>query len=212
MAQYLFAHKFAIMSYMKSISPNQPHIIMVVGLPGSGKSFFAEKFAETFNSPYISIENILPYTTDINAAITLMDDQIRELFKTRHAIIIEGVTDLRTERERYAKHAKESGYGVLTVWVQTDINTAKKRITKVTKIAKPKNTRTLSPEQFDRAAKRFTPPNEQEKPIVISGKHTYATQAKIILSKLSASSSEPSFKTSTPERTIKNSRSNIIVR
>lgn len=195
---------------MKSLSLTQPHIIVMVGVPGSGKSFFAENFSQTFNAPYVSLEKILPYTSDDTAATTLMQQYVTELFKTRQSIIIEGGTDTRTERDKLARKAKAAGYETLFLWVQTDPATAKARSVRE---SKNKINRTLTSDEYDRIVKRFTPPNALEKPTVISGKHTYATQAKITLKKLSAPRAEISTHDIAPVRTEERvRRNNIIVR
>lgn len=195
---------------MKSLSLAQPHLILMVGVPGSGKSFFAESFAQTFNAPYVSLEKIIPYTIDDASATTLMQHAADELLKTQRSIIIEGGTDTRVEREKLVRKAKLAGYETLIVWVQTDPTTAKARSVRE---SKNKINRTLTADEYTHIAKRFTPPNSLEKPTVISGKHTYATQAKIVLKKLSAVRTEISTHTIAPVRTEERSRrSNIIVR
>lgn len=181
----------------------------MVGLPGSGKSFFAEKFAETFNAPYACLDKIAPLVGDSAIAESILQSFIAELLKTRRSIIIEGATDTRTERDRLARQARAAGYETLLVWVQTDPNTAKLRSVKETK---NKTNRTLTSEEYDRIVKRFTAPNNIEKPIVISGKHTYATQAKIVLKKLSAPRAEISTHDAAPVRAERSRRNNIIVR
>jgi predicted kinase len=195
---------------MKSLSLTQPHLIVMVGIPGAGKSFFAEKFAETFNAPYVSLEKILPFTTAASDASHLMQQQTTELLKTRQSIILEGDTDTRTERDKLARQARIAGYETLLVWVQTDPITAKTRSVRETK---DKTNRTISSDEYDRIVKRFTPPSVIEKPTVISGKHTYATQAKIVLKKLSAPRAEISTHDIAPVRQEERSRrNNIIVR
>jgi predicted kinase len=195
---------------MKSLSLAQPHIIIMVGVPGSGKSFFAESFAETFNAPYVSLEKIIPLTNSDSDASSLFNAQITELLKTRQSIIIEGETDTRTEREKLARKAKLAGYESLLVWVQTDPTTAK---TRSVRGSKNKINRTLTADEYDRIVKRFTPPNTIENPTVISGKHTYATQAKIVLKKLSATRAAISTHSVAPVRAeTATRRSNIIVR
>ncbi|MDB5167815.1 MAG: hypothetical protein JWO55_73 [Candidatus Saccharibacteria bacterium] len=195
---------------MKSLSLAQPHVILMVGVPGSGKSFFAENFAKTFNAPYTSLEKIIPHTTDDGAALAIMQAQVTELLKTRQSVIIEGGTDTRVEREKLARQAKVAGYEALVVWVQIDPASAKARSVRPTK---NKVNRTLTSEEYDRIVKRFTPPNALEKPTVISGKHTYATQAKIVLKKLSADRTKISTHTAAPVRPEAPSRrNNIIVR
>jgi predicted kinase len=195
---------------MKSLSLTQPHLIVMVGVPGAGKSFFAEKFAETFHAPYVSLEKILPFTTTASDASHLMQQQTTELLKTRQSIILEGDTDTRTERDKLARQARIAGYETLLVWVQTDPITAKSRSVRETK---DKTNRTISTDEYDRIVKRFTPPSVIEKPTVISGKHTYATQAKIVLKKLSAPRAEISTHDIAPVRQEERSRrNNIIVR
>jgi predicted kinase len=182
----------------------------MVGVPGSGKSFFAESFAETFNAPYVSLEKIIPLTASDSAASIIFHSQITELLKTKQSIIIEGDTDTRVERDKLARKAKNAGYETLLVWVQTDPTTAK---TRSVRASKGKVNRTLTVAEYDQIVKRFTTPNAIENSIVISGKHTYATQAKIVLKKLSAPRAEISVHSAAPVRAETSTRrSNIIVR
>ena len=97
-----------------------------------------------------------------------------EVMKTGRTIIYDGQTDLRTERALIAKKSRDSDYEPLFVWVQTESATAKKRAAK--SIARI--------EEFDAKLKRFSTPHQTEKAIVISGKHTYNSQLKIILKHL----------------------------
>jgi len=183
---------------MKSLRPNQPHLIIVVGLPGSGKSFFAEKFAETFNAPYINTEKVAQLAgCNDSQASTVVNYQLDELLKTNASIIFEGETNARTDRMALAKKALGAGYKLLVVWVQTDPLTAKNRVTKP---ARNKTNRTLTEDEYDRIAKRFTTPNATEHPVVISGKHTYATQVKIVLKKLSSEHEQAARTAIIPER------------
>lgn len=185
---------------MKSLSLAKPHVIIMVGLPGSGKSFFAEKFAETFHTPLVSEQKIGQLTSESTAE--LADLQLTELLKTNQTIIFEGASGMRTDRMALTKKARAAGYESLIVWVQVDPTTAKERSTSTKQAS-------LSPEQFDVLTKRFTPPSSAEKPLVISGKHTYASQAKVVLKKLSSPRAEISTQTTPPARP---ERRNITIR
>lgn len=187
---------------MKSLSLAKPHVIIMVGLPGSGKSFFAEKFAETFHTPLVSEQKMSQFTQENLAE--LADLQLTELLKTKQTIIFEGTSSMRTDRIALAKKAREAGYESLLVWVQVDPATAKDRSTGTRQA-------TLSPEQFDALTKKFTPPSSTEKPLVISGKHTYASQAKVVLKKLSSPRAEISANSAPPVRT-RPQRHNITIR
>lgn len=162
---------------MKHLSLTKPHLIITVGIPGSGKSYFAEKFASTFGAPYVSQQKIEALTTDnIDEIIQI---QLDELLKTSQSIVFDGDSATRADRIRINKKAREAGYETLLIWIQTDQQTAKLRATG------KKSPSSKSEEAFEHFVRRFTPPNAVEKPLVISGKHTYASQAKVVLKKLS---------------------------
>ncbi len=180
---------------MKSLSLSKPHILVMVGLPGSGKSFFARQFSDTFSAPVVSFdqirhtlyENPQPTKDELAVIKKIVEYQEDELFKTQKTFIIDGGADQKIERSELRKKANKAGYNLLLIWVQTDETTAKYRS------MKRSNRRTydqlnhsLTSEQYDQLAKRFTPPAASESNIVISGKHTYATQARVVLKKLVA--------------------------
>jgi predicted kinase len=179
---------------MKSLSLSQPHAIIMVGLPGSGKTFFAKKFADTFSAPYVSHEAILSIVPVEKAALDqIINYQLDELLKTRHSVVIEGSANTRAERTELAKKLRTVGYQPMFVWVQTDPETAKARSLK---------TKQRGEEEHEHLVRRFSAPHPTEKPIVISGKHTYATQAKIILKRLSGPRAEISTHSSPPVRSL----------
>lgn len=167
---------------MKSLSLTPPHLIVTVGIPGSGKSFFAEKFAATFKAPYIKYDTLLA-VTDGNTSITDMyaGHMLKELFKTGHTILFDGHSDSRAEREALRNLAASAGYKTLFVWTQTDEATAKARFIKASR----KNGHHAVGARYEALLGAFVPPNEKEQPyVVVSGKHTYATQAKAVLKTL----------------------------
>ena len=178
---------------MKSLSLSRPLILMVIGVPGSGKSFFARQFSETFNAPIVSQDFVRSqifvsphYSREEDEVIqSICTQQIDELLKTEKTFLVDGGLNVRADRLTLAKQAKIAGYGVLTVWIQTDEPTSFTRATK-------RNSRrqgdlyssSITEKQFDALMKQLSPPSAQEPYVVISGKHTYATQAKVVLKKL----------------------------
>ena len=176
---------------MKSLSLSQPHAVVMVGIPGSGKSTFAEKFSHTFNAPLVDLDKILPRARDEAAADELLMLQLEEIIRTKSSLIVEADASSRIRRTELAKFLRAHDYEPLFVWVQTDAETAKQRTAKAKKI---------SPEQYISALKRFSPPHPSEQAIVISGKHTYASQAKIILKHLSADRAVQAVETPVPNR------------
>lgn len=176
---------------MKSLSLTQPHAIVMVGIPGSGKTFFATKFSDTFNAPLVSTETLVPHARDEEAAHRIAEQHLDELLKTGQSVVLEVAASTRTERLSLAKKLRAKGYTPLVVWVQTDEETARQRVAKDK--AKGEST-------FDGQIRRFTPPHEAEKPLVISGKHTYASQAKVVLKRLSAPRADISSHSKPPVR------------
>lgn len=172
---------------MKSSENPKPHLIIMVGIPSSGKSFFAEHFADTFKAPFISFDqfrkNVFSrptFSDDENEIIVKISDHVLiEVLKTKRTVIYEGQTNLRSERVLISKKARDADYEPLFIWVQTETLEAQKRAIKPS-IEKP----ALSIDEFNAKLKKFSAPHQSEKAIVISGKHTYASQLKIVLKHL----------------------------
>lgn len=173
---------------MKSLSLVKPLILIVIGTPGSGKSFFARQFSETFSAPEVNYDRLQhTLSTDSEVVQKIAEFEIDELLKTQKTFIIDGAGYSRAQRVALRKKAQESGYDTLLIWVQTDENTAKYRSMKRSARRKDDQYNTsLTSQQYDSLVKRFTPPAVNEQSVVISGKHTYATQAKVVLKKLVA--------------------------
>lgn len=103
---------------------------------------------------------------------------IEQIAKTGRTIIIEG--GLRTEKERseIRRILKNADYNVFTIWIQTDISTVRARLKVRYK------TVTKAKETFDDIVPKLEAPSELENPIILSGKHTFETQLKHVLSHL----------------------------
>jgi len=159
----------------------------MVGIPGAGKSFFAEQFAETFKAPIINSEKLRRSLFDLPShnkeEDTVVDKisglMLQQIFQTDRTIVYVGQTSSRSERAAITKKARSAGYEPLFIWVQTEPITAKKRSLKPTN-----KLNAISAELFDEKIKKFSPPHQNEKVVVISGKHTFSTQLKVVLKRL----------------------------
>lgn len=168
---------------------------MMVGIPGAGKSFFARQFSEMFSSPLISYDQIYSllfvepeFNKDEEIVVeTLCDIQCRQLFMTGKSFIIDGGLGTRVSRHTVEQLARKYGFTTLVVWVQTDIPTAQLRSMKRSNRRQDDQYNTsLSAEVFDKATRRLNPPSQREKYIVVSGKHTFSSQAKVVLQSIVA--------------------------
>jgi predicted kinase len=164
---------------MKSLQLPTPRLIIMVGIPGSGKTFFGEHFAATFSAPFISEHDLSEQSgIDEEAAHIVGQTLLHELLKTQRTIVFDGASAARTERQELAKLARDAGYAPLFVWAQTESTTAKARA------QKRSHHGGLSDHQFDTLIKHFSAPHVTELAVVISGKHTYPSQLKIVLKRL----------------------------
>ena len=189
---------------MKPTDGSKPHIIIMVGIPGSGKCFFANQFAATFKSPIVSFKrlrselfNTPTFSPDEDIRINQVANyMLDEVFKTGRTIIYEGLSNQRNERTEIARRSRDAGYDPMFVWVQTEPASAQRRSTKPTD-GQP----AMTLEQFETRVKQFSPPHISECAVVISGKHTYNSQLKTVLKSIVAPPPKPVFVTQRPART-----------
>lgn len=196
--------------HMKSLSLSRPLVIMIIGLPGSGKSFFGRQFAEMFGAPIVSTDFVrstfspesLYDSNEDDVVAAVVTNEVMELMKTKKTFIIDGGMNSRTARFAVERAALTHGYGKLTVWVQTDEPTSVSRSLRrsIRRQGDAMNS-SMSTESFERYKKQFSMPHRSENIVVISGKHTFTTQARILLKKLVAPTEVQPTVEKTPEPT-----------
>lgn len=162
---------------MDKIDEGRPHLIITVGIPGAGKSHFAERFAETFKAPLVSYQKFMTMTENDEAASKCTTYALSEMLKTTHTVVYDGKTASRVTRATIIKKAFKAGYTPLMVWIQTDHKTAFYRIAK--------NPNHITQKQFRYLIENFQEPHtSDDNLVVISGKYNYSNQLKIILKHL----------------------------
>lgn len=202
---------------MKRLSLTQPTILLMVGVPGAGKSFFAWQFAENYNLPYVSQDRIRSelfnqptHTSDEQEIIgRVADYMVDELLRGGSHFIVDGhLGNIRSHRLSMTRRAREAGYRLLIIWVQVDAQTAKIRSLKRNpKKRDDQYNQPLTEAVFEALKKQLTPPASEEQ-VVVSGKHTFPAQHKMVLRKLAQASqpkkddqpAAPKVVTPTPER------------
>ena len=178
---------------MESGKLGNPIIVEVVGLPGSGKSFFASQFAKTFHAAVVSIDKIRwtlfahhTYSDNENVMVQQVADLIiTELLKTGRTFVLDGGYNTKDAREEIQKRAEKVGFQILTVVVQVDELTAKRRATKRSaKNPGDRHKQSLSADAFTMHSQEYEVPPVNKNTVVISGKHTYSAQARTVLKKI----------------------------
>lgn len=154
---------------------NRPRALLVFGAPASGKTTFAEKFAKKFGLAYYNFADLMnEHDFSYDAILVILS----EILKTGQTIVIEGCLDTEVNRAEMRNIIRKSGYEPALIWVQTDIATIRQRLkTRYKSVAKAK-------EAYDKAVADMEAPADMEKPIILSGKHTFETQAKHVISGL----------------------------
>ena len=149
--------------------------VLVFGAPGSGKTTFAEKFARKFNLAYYNLDEIRKeYGFSHEAILSILEI----ITKAKQSIVIEGELNTEKDRTDVRNVLRNQGYKPALIWIQTDLSTIKIRLkTRYRSVKKAK-------EIYDIAVKEIEAPADFEKPIILSGKHTFETQVKHTLAGL----------------------------
>lgn len=153
----------------------RPRGLLIFGAPCSGKTTFAEKFAEKFGLAYYDLDVL----KDKGFSREQIIDVVNLLTKTRQTILIEGGIETEQYRTEIRNALRNSGYDPALIWIQTDMATIKIRMRKrFRSTAKAKK-------EYDKNIAELEAPAEFEHPIILSGKHTFETQSKHALTGLS---------------------------
>ncbi len=157
---------------MEGNNKTKPRALLVFGAPCSGKTTFATKFAKKFGLAYYDLDQI-ESENDFSREKLLV---ILELIaRTRQTIVIEGGINTERERIEIRNLMRNSGYEPSLIWIQTDVATIRNRLkTKFKSVSKAKSF-------YDSAVSEIEAPEESERPIILSGKHTFETQTKHVV-------------------------------
>ncbi len=160
---------------MKPTTASSPHAIVMIGIPGAGKTYFADNFAKNFSLPSVNQSLIRQSTHSKKASDAITAMMLSELFKTKRTLIIDADTSTVRQRAALALTVSKAGYVPLFIWVQTATPDAERRSLKAG----------MSRNDFLEAVTRFEAPTAKEGALVISGKHTLSSQLRVVLKHLS---------------------------
>ena len=153
----------------------QPRAILVFGVPGSGKTTFAEKFAKRFHASFFDLGELAKECGLDRKTIVVL---VKQLAKTGQILVLEGSLDTEKDRMEIRNILREAGYRTSLIWIQTDLATVKQRLKmRLRSVSKAK-------EVYESKIGGMEAPADYEQPIVLSGKHTFETQLKHTLAQL----------------------------
>jgi predicted kinase len=178
---------------MKHLQLSPPLLIITMGLPGSGKSFFARQFADLYSLPRVSEDRIRfelfekpQFNSDEADIINRMSFYMLEQnMKTERTIICEGNFLTASERKAAEELARVNGYRMLVVWLQTDIETSAQRAA-VRDRRNPDSKFAFAVDRstFSVLKNSLQRPGEKETVVVVSGKHAFKSQCLTVLRKI----------------------------
>lgn len=198
---------------MKQLQLSPPLLILVMGYPGAGKSFFARQFSEQYGIARVSEDriryelfaepNFSQDEAEILSAVTTY--MLEQLMQTGSPVICDAHLLKQKQRKMYSELAHKNGYRCLTVWLQTDAETAAFRASKRDKRnPDSKYSFNLSPGIFETLRSQLERPLEREVSVVVSGKHAFKSQCLTVLRKIATIYSEglsnPAMQTTTTSR------------
>lgn len=160
----------------KSHSPSAgQRAILVFGAPCSGKTTFSKQFAAQFNATFYDLDAL---KQDHNLSRQFILLLVAEIAKTGSTLVLEGGNDTEKDRRELSEILRAAGYTPTLIWIQTDVSTIRARLkNKLKSVEKAKAA-------YDNRIKALEAPSDAEAPIVLSGKHTYHTQLKQVLTQL----------------------------
>lgn len=184
---------------MKNLQLTPPLLLITMGYPGAGKTYFARQFSELYNIPRLS-EDVLRYelfekplfNQDETEIIQRINNySLTQLMKTRQTVICEGNFLSLAHRKSIYELATIHGYRTLTIWLQTDIETSMQRAASRDR-RNPDNRYSfpIDHHTFNKIVSTLERPIEKEQTIVISGKHSFQSQSLTVLRKITSMYSE----------------------
>lgn len=178
---------------MNKLNLNQPLAVVVVGLPGAGKTFFAERFATMFGAPVVSRDRIRwtlfanhTYSDNENAMVNQVADLfINEMWRSKHTFVLDGGYDRHQTRDHLIRLAKKAGFYPLVVEIQSGEPISQDRAThRRAKNPDDKYNQSLSTTQFAKFKNDYEAPRSGQNTVVISGTHTTQAQLRTVLQKI----------------------------
>jgi predicted kinase len=110
-------------------------VIIIFGLPGSGKSYFASRFAKVINAAYINSDKVRKETfeksvySDLQkkAVYDKMLEQMKLSVKKNNNVVLDASFHKENTRKTFVEEMKDKG-GISFIEIQADENTIRERL------------------------------------------------------------------------------------
>jgi predicted kinase len=178
---------------MSKLASSKPLLIMLYGFPGAGKSYFARQLCEQLQAAHVQGDRIRNelfekprYDKDENAVVTQLMDYMTHEFLSAGLSVIYDVNAMRlVQRHGLREMARRTRTQPLLIWLQVDAEGAFARVAKRDRRrTEDKYSAPMERQTFDDVAAHMQNPGNIEDYIVISGKHSFNTQASAVIKRL----------------------------
>ena len=110
-------------------------VIIIFGLPGSGKSFFASRFAKVINAVYINSDKVRKETFEKSAysdqekkaVYDKMLEQMRAFVQQNENVVLDANFHKKNIRNIFVEEMKDKG-GIFFIEIQSDENIIRERL------------------------------------------------------------------------------------
>jgi predicted kinase len=178
---------------MSKVIPSKPLLIMLYGLPGAGKTYFARQLCDNLQAVQVQGDRIRGelfkeprYDAQENTVVNQLMEYMAGEFLSAGVSVVYDTNALRTTQRRHLRElALRAGVKPLVVWFQIDAETAYLRsVKRDRRRSDDRYAAPMTQAAFRNIAQHMQNPASTEDYVVISGKHLFATQLNAIMKRL----------------------------
>jgi predicted kinase len=174
------------------VRTTKPLLILLYGFPGAGKTNFASHMTDVLDCAHVHGDRIRhelfeePRYDEQEEEIIkqLMDYMTEEFLKAGISVIYDASMSRKSDRHLMRELARKKGAKTLLVWFQIDPDTAYSRLRRRDRRkTEDKYAIDYTESEFRHAASKMQHPMPTEDYVVVSGKHTFASQKSSLFKK-----------------------------